>query len=40
MRQPCRAKKRYTIEAATGRPNCCANAARSGETTNTPPVWA
>ena len=37
LRQPCRANRRYTTEAATGRPNFCANAARSGETTRIPP---
>src|SRR3972149_4468833 len=40
FRQPCRARNRYTTEAATGRPNFCDRAARMGETTNTPPVLA
>jgi hypothetical protein len=40
FRQPCRARNRYTTEAATGRPSLCDKAARMGDTTNTPPVLA
>lgn len=37
LRQPCRARSRYATEAATGRPNRCAKAARKTDMTNTPP---
>ncbi len=38
LRQSWRANIRYTTEAATGRPNFCASAARIGATTNISPV--
>jgi hypothetical protein len=38
LRQPWRANMRYTTEAATVCPSFCANAARSGEATKTPPA--
>ena len=39
LRQPWRARIRYTAEAATACPRFCANAARSGEATKTPPAF-